>query len=236
MVDLALRASGLRVGRYTSPPLINLEERSRSTANRSPCRSSTGDRRDARPHRSVARGRNPRRAAHAPRSDDGDCAGAVPAGRRHIAVLEVGLGGALDSTNSVDPVAVAVSRNDFDHEQYLGTTLAAIAAEKAGVIRAGIPVDPGPLVAEARRVVVSACETAGARFVDADNGVQIDSTSVEAAPLCESEHRSATTDGFRLDCEASTRCRRGRRRAPARRAGVHRAGRDTCRSHRDWSA
>ena len=60
-------------------------------------------------------------------------------------MLEVGLGGRLDSTNFVDPVAAAITSIDFDHEQYLGNTLAAIAAEKAGVVRPGIPVVVGPV-------------------------------------------------------------------------------------------
>ena len=97
--------------------------------------------------------------------------------RVEVAVLEVGLGGRLDSTNIVQPIAAAITSIDFDHEQYLGNTLAAIAAEKAGVIRRGIPVVVGPVPAEARDVVVSMCELSGAEFVEADAGVRIESTS-----------------------------------------------------------
>ena len=97
--------------------------------------------------------------------------------RVDVAVLEVGLGGRLDSTNIVEPIAAAITSIDFDHEQYLGNTLAAIAAEKAGVIRRGIPVVVGPVPAEARDVVVSMCELSGAEFVEADAGVRIESTS-----------------------------------------------------------
>ena len=62
------------------------------------------------------------------------------------------------------PVAAAITSIDFDHEQYLGHTLAAIAAEKAGIIRPGIPVVVGPLAAEARDVVVSACAASRRRL------------------------------------------------------------------------
>ena len=61
-----------------------------------------------------------------------------------VAVLEVGLGGRLDSTNIVAPLAAAITSIDFDHQQYLGGTLAAIAVEKAGIIKPRIPVVVGP--------------------------------------------------------------------------------------------
>jgi len=56
-----------------------------------------------------------------------------------IAVLEVGLGGRLDATNALDPVASAIASIGLDHQAILGDTLAEIAREKAGVLRAGRP-------------------------------------------------------------------------------------------------
>ena len=55
-----------------------------------------------------------------------------------IAVLEVGLGGRLDSTTVGEPVAEVITRIDLDHQAYLGNTLAAIAGEKAAIIRSGL--------------------------------------------------------------------------------------------------
>jgi dihydrofolate synthase / folylpolyglutamate synthase len=55
------------------------------------------------------------------------------------AVLEVGLGGRFDATNAVRPVACAVSRIGLDHTELLGDTLAAIAREKAGIFKSGVP-------------------------------------------------------------------------------------------------
>lgn len=55
------------------------------------------------------------------------------------AVLEVGLGGRLDATNVVTPRLCVITPTDFDHEAYLGSTLEKIAAEKAGILKAGIP-------------------------------------------------------------------------------------------------
>jgi dihydrofolate synthase/folylpolyglutamate synthase len=56
-----------------------------------------------------------------------------------IAVVETGLGGRLDATNIVHPVLTVITPIDFDHEAYLGGTLEAIAAEKAGILKPGVP-------------------------------------------------------------------------------------------------
>ncbi|MGQ0703472.1 MAG: bifunctional folylpolyglutamate synthase/dihydrofolate synthase [Gemmatimonadales bacterium] len=56
-----------------------------------------------------------------------------------IAVIEVGLGGRLDSTNVVEPLASAVTKIELDHQKYLGDTLEAIAREKAGIGKPGAP-------------------------------------------------------------------------------------------------
>ena len=66
-----------------------------------------------------------------------------------VAVLEVGLGGRFDATNVVMPVACAVTTIALDHQEYLGTTLSAIAFEKAGIIKQGVPVVLGRLDEEA---------------------------------------------------------------------------------------
>lgn len=56
-----------------------------------------------------------------------------------IAVIEVGLGGRLDATNLVEPELCVITPIDFDHEAFLGKDLASIAAEKAGILKAGVP-------------------------------------------------------------------------------------------------
>jgi len=59
--------------------------------------------------------------------------------RADVVVLEVGLGGRLDATNVVHPVLCVITPIDFDHEQYLGRSLEAIASEKAGILKPGVP-------------------------------------------------------------------------------------------------
>ena len=69
-----------------------------------------------------------------------------------IAVVEVGLGGRLDSTNVITPEVSVITNIGFDHMQFLGDTYAKIAAEKAGIIKPGIPVVIGQTNAETKPV------------------------------------------------------------------------------------
>ncbi|WNG48942.1 bifunctional folylpolyglutamate synthase/dihydrofolate synthase [Archangium minus] len=73
-----------------------------------------------------------------------------------VAVVEVGLGGRLDATNACQPLVTAITSVSFDHMEYLGNTLGAIAGEKAGILKPGVPVvvsrqEPEALVAIERR-------------------------------------------------------------------------------------
>ncbi len=70
-----------------------------------------------------------------------------------VAVLEVGLGGRLDATNVVTPRAASISPIGIDHTLQLGRTLAEIAAEKAGIIKPGVPVVCAPQRPEAMAVI-----------------------------------------------------------------------------------
>lgn len=66
-----------------------------------------------------------------------------------LCIVEVGLGGRMDATNVVSPASCAIASISLDHQDFLGETLSQIAAEKAGVIKAGIPVVTGYQMAEA---------------------------------------------------------------------------------------
>ncbi|MFI0427624.1 MAG: bifunctional folylpolyglutamate synthase/dihydrofolate synthase [Flavobacterium sp.] len=69
-----------------------------------------------------------------------------------VAVIEVGMGGRLDSTNIISPLISVITNIEFDHTQFLGDTLSKIAFEKAGVIKKNIPVVIGEYVAETKKV------------------------------------------------------------------------------------
>jgi len=73
--------------------------------------------------------------------------------RCELVVWETGLGGRLDATNIVTPLASVITNIQYDHQKYLGETLASIAAEKAGIIKPGIPVITGTDVPEALQVI-----------------------------------------------------------------------------------
>ena len=75
-----------------------------------------------------------------------------------IAVLETGLGGRLDATNVITPLACAITRIARDHMLELGDTLAQIAREKAGIIKPGVPVVSSPQKPEALEVIRAVCQ------------------------------------------------------------------------------
>src|SRR5205814_940275 len=72
-----------------------------------------------------------------------------------IGVIEVGLGGRLDATNLVRPMVTAITSIALDHEEYLGTDLGSIAAEKAGIAKPGVPLVIGRLPAEAEAAALA---------------------------------------------------------------------------------
>ena len=80
-----------------------------------------------------------------------------------LCVLEVGLGGRGDATNVIDrPAACAITSISLDHREMLGDTLALIAAEKAGIMKPGVPVAIGAQPAEVLDVLLAAAERVGA--------------------------------------------------------------------------
>ena len=72
-----------------------------------------------------------------------------------IAIIEVGMGGRLDSTNIINPLVSVITNIGFDHTQFLGNTLELIAAEKAGIIKAKTPVVTGEYTAETKDVFIT---------------------------------------------------------------------------------
>lgn len=72
-----------------------------------------------------------------------------------VAVIEVGMGGRLDSTNIITPLVSVITNIGFDHTQFLGTTLKEIAGEKAGIIKQDVPVVIGEYTDETKEVFLS---------------------------------------------------------------------------------
>ena len=82
-----------------------------------------------------------------------------------VAVLEVGLGGRLDSTNVCAPAVAVITSISFDHTKQLGNTLAEIAAEKAGIVKPNTPTVCGVLEAEPRDVIAAICTQRNSRRI-----------------------------------------------------------------------
>lgn len=85
-----------------------------------------------------------------------------------VAVIEVGLGGRLDSTNIITPALSVITNISFDHTAFLGDTLPKIAAEKAGIIKKGVPVVIGESDGEVREVFEMTAREKGAPILFAD--------------------------------------------------------------------
>ena len=83
-----------------------------------------------------------------------------------MAVLEVGLGGRLDSTNVCTPCVSVITSISFDHTRQLGESLESIAREKAGIVKPGVPVVSGVIAAEPREAIREICRRQGCRLVE----------------------------------------------------------------------
>ncbi len=86
-----------------------------------------------------------------------------------IAVIEVGMGGRLDSTNIITPIASAVTNISFDHTQFLGDTLAKIAEEKAGIMKPGVTTVIGEATKETETVFRNHAVATGVTLKEAYN-------------------------------------------------------------------
>jgi dihydrofolate synthase / folylpolyglutamate synthase len=87
--------------------------------------------------------------------------------RVEFAVFEVGLGGRLDATNVLTPAVSIITWIDFDHENFLGHSLAEIAGEKAGILKAGVPAVIAGQHAEARQVIMARAKELGCPVIEA---------------------------------------------------------------------
>ncbi len=108
-----------------------------------------------------------------------------------VGVLETGLGGRLDATNVVRPALTVITRIGLDHTNYLGHTIEQIAAEKAGIIKPGVPVVCGAMPEEARRVIEAVARKHHAPFIAAEEAVTV-------------RVRRATLDGQNLQVETAS--------------------------------
>jgi dihydrofolate synthase/folylpolyglutamate synthase len=164
ILDACCRAAGLRTGLFTSPHLVTFRERMRLDG-------------EMISEDEVAEGLTTIRSVSeklglSPTFFEITTALALAWFQKRgaeIVVLETGMGGRLDATNVVTPVVSVLTPIDLDHQQWLGETLPAIATEKAGIIKPGVPVVSAPQEMEVRQDFARAALERGAplHFVEA---------------------------------------------------------------------
>jgi dihydrofolate synthase / folylpolyglutamate synthase len=93
-----------------------------------------------------------------------------------VVILETGIGGRLDATNAIQSDVSVITPIDFDHEEWLGNTLAQIATEKAGIIKPGVPVVCAPQRPEAEKII-------HARAVECEAPLQIVGEHYDRSPI-----------------------------------------------------
>jgi dihydrofolate synthase/folylpolyglutamate synthase len=175
MTHRALRAQGIRAARYVSPHLVDLSER--FVIGDSPVDADTLQQAADDVLGVVDRLRGDGTLSVTPTFFEVTTAMAFEMFRRadiDVAVIEVGLGGRFDATNVITPAAAAITTIGMDHEQHLGSTITAIAREKAGIIKDGVPVVIGDLPADAVRVVDAVAREHDSEVVVAHTGIHTD--------------------------------------------------------------
>jgi dihydrofolate synthase/folylpolyglutamate synthase len=201
MLAAALAASGIRTGIYCSPHLHRLEERF------------TVDGKPATPVELVTLLDDVREVAerleHPGRAHADDRAtffeittamGLLYFARRRAqaVVLEVGMGGRLDSTNVVHPALSIITSISFDHTRQLGNTLGLIAREKAGILKRGRPAVSGARELEARLAIGRVAEQRRCRLFELDTDFSYDAIP-PAGPLVRPTTGSVATRTWRTD-------------------------------------
>ncbi len=119
------------------------------------------------------------------------------------AVIEVGLGGRLDSTNACRPAVTCVTSIELEHTEQLGETEAEIAGEKAGILKPGIPVVVGALRADAARVVRARAEEVGAPMIARGEHFLIESCLPSAHEAQSQASSGAIVNAFRFTADRS---------------------------------
>ena len=178
LIAAALQASGRKVGLFTSPHLISLTERIR--INGQPI-----------PEEEVAAFVEKHRELLDELQPSFFETMTVMAfdyfvrEKVNIAVVEVGLGGRLDSTNVLTPILSVITNIGLDHTEFLGNTLPKIAREKAGIIKPHVPVVVGESHPQTINVFLSKAQECEAEIYFADQCEYLRRTRLRVAPECE---------------------------------------------------
>lgn len=196
MIESALRAAKHRTGFYTSPHLHTFRERIRVGGEMIPPDAVIAGVEKVKPLATVIPGLTAFEIMTALAFDY------FRARRVEIAVLEVGLGGRLDSTNVVTPLVSVITSISYDHTAILGSTLPQIAREKAGIIKPGIPAVTSPQHDEALNVLEETAREKNAPLIQVtpDFQFQVADADFQVAPV----EQSLDGQKFTLTRQAET--------------------------------
>jgi len=201
MIEAIQRAQGRRVGLYTSPHLVAIGERIQ--VDRAPLSDDAvvAHAEALRPHYEAIRAADPEAAPTFFELITAAAFVEFAARRVDVAVLETGLGGRLDATNVCAPEVCVITSIGLDHQEYLGPTHAAIAGEKAGIIKSGVPCVVGDVPPEAEAVIVARARAVGAplHFVRDRFTQGLPETSLPG------EHQRRNAGAALLACELAAR-------------------------------
>jgi dihydrofolate synthase/folylpolyglutamate synthase len=113
-------------------------------------------------------------------------------------VIEVGLGGRLDATNVITPVLSVITRIDFDHENFLGSSLGKIAVEKAGILKHQVPAVIAEQMPEAREAVLARAAELNCPVMETNVAFRLENERVEDGCVRATVSDVATTRSYEL--------------------------------------
>lgn len=178
-LESALRENGYKTGLYTSPYLTRYQERIRLSGEPidDEILLSAGEELRRAYEKLTARGIFPTTF------ELGTALAFLAFKKRKIdvAVVETGLGGRLDPTNVLSPALCVISAIGYDHMDMLGDTLSKIAAEKAGIVKEGVPVVIAPQPEDVVRVFTSRCEALSAQLVVVSSNLPVEAEDMRGA-------------------------------------------------------
>lgn len=160
MLMAMFQAAGYKTGRFTSPHLIDLSERFQVDGRSIP---EAELQENIQFFRDIAEGMEPQ-----PTFFEMNTAIAfrwLAQRKVEVGLIEVGMGGRLDSTNVASPIATAITNIDYDHMEFLGDTLEAIAFEKAGILKPGVPTVLGETRPGPREVLLDKAREMGCKVM-----------------------------------------------------------------------
>ncbi len=206
MLESILRAAGFRTGLYTSPHLERINERIRVAGEEisDEAFAQSFSRLHELIEELLAVGRLRAHPTYF------ECLSAMAfehfaRARVEFAVFETGLGGRLDATNIISPVVTVLTPIDFDHENFLGHSLAEIADEKAGILKPNVPVVTAAQRPEAFAVVGERAAKLGCPIIETDSAYRIAGQSWEDG--CARAVVSETASDWQIDLRLNLRGR-----------------------------